>query len=39
MLTPLLWHTVRGTGIDPVAAEDVVQTIVDAAAAQQRLHP
>jgi RNA polymerase sigma factor (sigma-70 family) len=26
MLTPLLWHTVRGTGIDPVAAEDVVQT-------------
>ena len=27
LLTPLLWHTVRGQGIDPVAAEDVVQTI------------
>jgi RNA polymerase sigma factor (sigma-70 family) len=26
MLTPLLWHTVRATGVDPVAAEDVVQT-------------
>jgi RNA polymerase sigma factor (sigma-70 family) len=26
ILTPLLWHTVRGTGVDPVAAEDVVQT-------------
>jgi RNA polymerase sigma factor (sigma-70 family) len=27
LLTPLLWHTVRGQGIDAVAAEDVVQTI------------
>jgi RNA polymerase sigma factor (sigma-70 family) len=27
LMTPLLWHTVRGQGIDPVAAEDVVQTI------------
>jgi len=27
LLTPLLWHTVRGQGIDRVAAEDVVQTI------------
>jgi RNA polymerase sigma factor (sigma-70 family) len=27
LLTPLLWHTVRAQGIDPVAAEDVVQTI------------
>jgi RNA polymerase sigma factor (sigma-70 family) len=27
VLTPLLWHTVRGQGVDPVAAEDVVQTI------------
>ncbi len=27
MLTPLLWHTVRGQGVDPVAAEDVVQTV------------
>jgi RNA polymerase sigma factor (sigma-70 family) len=26
LLTPLLWHTVRAQGIDPVAAEDVVQT-------------
>ena len=26
MLSPLLWHTVRATGVDPVAAEDVVQT-------------
>jgi RNA polymerase sigma factor (sigma-70 family) len=26
ILTPLLWHTVRGAGVDPVAAEDVVQT-------------
>jgi RNA polymerase sigma factor (sigma-70 family) len=27
LLTPLLWHTVRGQGVDAVAAEDVVQTI------------
>jgi RNA polymerase sigma factor (sigma-70 family) len=27
LLTPLLWHTVRGQGVDPVTAEDVVQTI------------
>ena len=27
LLTPLLWHPVRGQGIDPVAAEDVVQTV------------
>ena len=27
LLTPLLWHTVRAQGINPVAAEDVVQTI------------
>jgi RNA polymerase sigma factor (sigma-70 family) len=27
LVTPLLWHTVRGQGLDPVAAEDVVQTI------------
>jgi RNA polymerase sigma factor (sigma-70 family) len=27
LLTPLLWHTVRGQGVDQVAAEDVVQTI------------
>jgi RNA polymerase sigma factor (sigma-70 family) len=27
LVTPLLWHTVRGQGIDQVAAEDVVQTI------------
>ncbi len=27
VLTPLLWHTVRGQGVDPVSAEDVVQTI------------
>jgi RNA polymerase sigma factor (sigma-70 family) len=26
LLTPLLWHTVRGQGLDRVAAEDVVQT-------------
>ena len=26
LVTPLLWHTVRGQGISPVAAEDVVQT-------------
>jgi RNA polymerase sigma factor (sigma-70 family) len=26
-VTPLLWHTVRGQGVDPVAAEDVVQTV------------
>jgi len=26
LLTPLLWHTVRGQGVDRVAAEDVVQT-------------
>jgi RNA polymerase sigma factor (sigma-70 family) len=27
LLTPLLWHTVRGQGVAAVAAEDVVQTI------------
>ena len=27
LLTPLLWHTVRGQGVDRIAAEDVVQTI------------
>jgi len=27
VLTPLLWHTVRGQGVDRVAAEDVVQTV------------
>jgi RNA polymerase sigma factor (sigma-70 family) len=27
LLTPLLWHTVRSQGVDPVSAEDVVQTI------------
>lgn len=27
LLTPLLWHTVRAQGIDPVAAEDVVQSV------------
>ena len=27
LLTPLLWHTVRGQGVDAVSAEDVVQTI------------
>jgi RNA polymerase sigma factor (sigma-70 family) len=27
LVTPLLWHTVRSQGVDPVAAEDVVQTI------------
>lgn len=27
LLTPLLWHTVRGQGVDRVSAEDVVQTI------------
>lgn len=26
LLTPLLWHTVRGQGVDRVSAEDVVQT-------------
>jgi RNA polymerase sigma factor (sigma-70 family) len=26
-LTPLMWRTVRGAGVDPVAAEDVVQTV------------
>jgi RNA polymerase sigma factor (sigma-70 family) len=27
MVTPLLWHTVRGQGVDQVAAEDVLQTV------------
>ena len=27
LLTPLLWRTVREAGLDPVAAEDVVQTV------------
>jgi RNA polymerase sigma factor (sigma-70 family) len=27
LVTPLLWHTVRGQGIEAAAAEDVVQTI------------
>ena len=27
MVTPLLWHTVRGQGVDRVAAEDVLQTV------------
>jgi RNA polymerase sigma factor (sigma-70 family) len=27
LVTPLLWHTVRGQGVDAVAAEDVVQTV------------
>jgi RNA polymerase sigma factor (sigma-70 family) len=27
LLTPLLWHTVRGQGVDAISAEDVVQTI------------
>jgi RNA polymerase sigma factor (sigma-70 family) len=27
VVTPLLWHTVRAQGLDPVAAEDVVQTV------------
>jgi RNA polymerase sigma factor (sigma-70 family) len=26
-VTPLLWHTVRGQGVDQTAAEDVVQTV------------
>ena len=26
-VTPLLWHTVRGQGVDNTAAEDVVQTV------------
>src|SRR3712207_1099844 len=26
-MTPLLWRTVRGAGLDQVAAEDVVQTV------------
>lgn len=26
LLTPLLWHTARGTGLDSAAAQDVVQT-------------
>jgi RNA polymerase sigma factor (sigma-70 family) len=26
-VTPLMWHTVRGQGVDPTAAEDVVQTV------------
>jgi RNA polymerase sigma factor (sigma-70 family) len=27
LVTPLLWHTVRGQGVDVSAAEDVVQTV------------
>jgi RNA polymerase sigma factor (sigma-70 family) len=27
LLTPLMWRTVRGAGVDAVAAEDVVQTV------------
>lgn len=27
MVTPLLWHTVRGTGLDHAQAEDVLQTV------------
>jgi RNA polymerase sigma factor (sigma-70 family) len=27
VVTPLMWQTVRGAGVDPVAAEDVVQTV------------
>ena len=27
MVTPLLWHMVRGQGVDRVAAEDVLQTV------------
>lgn len=27
VMTPLLWRTVRGAGLDAVAAEDVVQTV------------
>jgi len=27
IMTPLLWRTVRGAGLDQVAAEDVVQTV------------
>ena len=27
MATPLLWHTVRGLGVDQVAAEDVLQNV------------
>jgi RNA polymerase sigma factor (sigma-70 family) len=27
LVTPLLWHTVRGQGVDHSAAEDVVQTV------------
>ncbi len=27
LVTPLLWHTVRSQGVDPMAAEDVLQTI------------
>lgn len=27
VVTPLMWHTVRGTGVDQVTAEDVVQTV------------
>ena len=27
MVTPLLWHTARGQGVDRVAAEDVLQTV------------
>ena len=26
-VTPLLWRTVRGTGLDTVASEDVIQTV------------
>jgi RNA polymerase sigma factor (sigma-70 family) len=26
-VTPLMWHTVRSQGVDPTAAEDVVQTV------------
>jgi RNA polymerase sigma factor (sigma-70 family) len=27
VVTPLMWHTVRGTGVDQVTAEDVIQTV------------
>jgi RNA polymerase sigma factor (sigma-70 family) len=27
VMTPLMWHTARSQGVDPVAAEDVVQTV------------
>ncbi|MBX0335620.1 sigma-70 family RNA polymerase sigma factor, partial [Pontibacter sp. HSC-14F20] len=27
VVTPLMWHTVRGQGVDATAAEDVVQTV------------